>query len=291
VANLLALRQAIENDGASVQRHSVVIAAPDLSVPDAGLLGSITALIAQTPGLASASLDDVALRTDRLLIDGEEQPITLPSANGDDLKKRIFIQAGLNNEIDAVASMLPDASDKPKAWRDLTALLPTTALDDTAAESMATSIEAELADIRSAVQMPSAYTVNLPGRRSTVRIRFINNTDVPLKIKVRLTSPSGKLVFANDDQPVELLPGVPNNVPIDVEARSNGTSGVSLDVFTPNDVSLGTTVPLRFRVNALGVGNVLTGVLFALVLLWWLQHVRSVQKKRRERSPATLPAS
>ncbi len=291
VAGLLALRQSILITGESVQRRAVVIGTPDLGVPDATLLDSITSLIADTPGLAAATLDDVALRTDRLLVNGAEQPITLPSSNGDSLQKRIFTQAAVNNEIDAVAAMLPNDSDKPKGWRDLTALLPTTALDDPAAEGMVTTIRAELADVRDAVQVPTPYTVNLAGKRSTVRIRFVNNSDTPLKIKVRLSSPSGKLVFTNDDQPVVLEPGVPLAIPIAVEARSNGTSGVSLDVFTPNDVPLVPTVPLKFRVNALGVGNVLTAVLFGLVLLWWLEHFRATRRKRRERSPATLPES
>jgi hypothetical protein len=98
-------------------------------------------------------------------------------------------------------------------------------------------------------------------------------------------------VFNNDPQPVLLLPGIPVNVPINVEARSNGTSGVSLDVFTPNDVQIGGTVPLKFRVRALGVGNVLTIALFGLALLWWLQHVISAWRKRRQSPPATLPVS
>ena len=84
---------------------------------------------------------------------------------------------------------------------------------------------------------------------------------------------------------------MPTVLPIDVEARSNGTSGVSLDVFTPNDVALGTTVPLKFRVNALGVGNVITIALFVLVVLWWLVHMRSTRRKRRQRERATLPDS
>jgi hypothetical protein len=95
------------------------------------------------------------------------------------------------------------------------------------------------------------------------------------------------LVFANDSQPVLLAPGV-NTVPINVKALSNGTSGVSLDVFTPNDTPLGGTVPLKFRVNALGVGNVLTGALFGLIVLWWLLHVRSTRRRRRQAPPATL---
>jgi hypothetical protein len=291
VAQLLALRQAIDTSGASLQRHAVVIATPDLGVPDAALLGPVTQLIAATPGLAPATFDDIALRTDRLLIDGEEHPVTLPSIGGAELQKRVFKQAVLNNDIASVASMLPDGNERPKDWRELSTLLPTAALDDAAADSMITTVESQIGEVKSAVQLPTAYTVNLAGRRSTVRVRFVNNFDVPLKVKVQLTSPSGKLVFANDPLPVELPPGVPFNVEIEVEARSNGTSGVSLDVATPNDVKLGDTVPLKFRVNALGVGNVITAALFGLVLLWWLEHARSTWRKRRQRSPATLPAS
>ena len=291
VAHLLALRQGLEISGANLQRHAVLIATPDLGVPLASVLGPITDLIAETPGLAAATLDDVALRTDRLLIDGEERPVTLPAIGGDELNERIFEQATLNNEIDAVASMLPADNDRPQGWRELADLLPTTALDDASADSLIATVRAELTSVRDAVQVPAAYTVNLPGRRSTVRVTFVNNSDVPLLIKVQLTSPSGKLVFANDPQPVLLEPGVPTVLPIDVEARSNGTSGVSLDVFTPNDVALGTTVPLKFRVNALGVGNVITIALFVLVVLWWLEHMRSRRQKRRQRERATLPDS
>jgi hypothetical protein len=291
VANLLALRQGIAIVGESPRQRAVVLAMPDLGVPDAAAIGPLTALIAETPGLAAANLDDVAFRTDRLLIDGEEHPVTLPTIDDKTLPKRIFRQASLNNDIDAVASMLPADNDQPKGWRDLADLLPTSALDDADAATLDTTIRGELDEVRNAVQLPPAYTVNLPGKRSTVRVRFLNSSTVPLQIKVRLSSPSGKLVFDNDPQPVLLPPGVPVNVPINVEARSNGTSGVSLDVFTPNDVQLGGTVPLKFRVKALGVGNVLTIALFGLVLLWWLQHAISTRRKRRQSPPATLPVS
>ena len=178
VANLLALRQGIEVSGENVQRRAVVLATPDLGIPDAGLIGSITALIAETPGLARATLDDIGFRTDRLLIEGEEQPVALPSVDGTELAERIFRQAGLNEEINGVASMLPDDSERPQGWRDLIALLPTTALDDADAEAMDTTIRAELDDIRASVQVPTPYTVNLTGSRSTVRLRFVNNSDV-----------------------------------------------------------------------------------------------------------------
>ena len=291
VAHLLALRQGLETDGDIPQRHAVVIATPDLGVPDAGLIGSIASLIAETPGLTAATLDDVSLHTDRLFINGEERPVTLPSVDGKALGKRIFTQAAVNNEIDGVASMLPATDERPAAWRSLADLVPTSALAENDAQLMATDVRAELDAIRAAVQVPAPYTISLPGRRSTVRVRFVNNSDVPLAIKAQLTSPSGKLVFTSDPQPVVLAPFTPTEIEFEVEARSNGTSGVSLDVFTPNDVRLAPTVPLKFRVNALGVGNVLTATLFALVLLWWLQHMRLVRRKRRQVSPATLPVS
>jgi uncharacterized protein DUF6049 len=289
VADLLALRQKLETEGEPLRRHAVVIATPDLGVPDATLLGSITALIAATPGLAAATLDDVAVRTDRYLNDGAEQPITLPELDGAAVQRRIFRQAQLFNEINTVASMLPDDNERPRGWRDLANLLPTSALDDLDAETMDDTIRAELAEIRDAVQVPTAYTVNLPGRRSTVRVRLLNTSETPLLVRVQLSSPSGKLVFTNDPQPVLLSPGVPTNIPINVKALSNGTSSVSLDVFTPSDVRIGDTVLLQFRVNALGVANVLTIALFLLVLLWWLLHFRSVRRKRRQPPPATLP--
>jgi uncharacterized protein DUF6049 len=291
VANLLALRQGIEIAGDSVDSRSVVIGTPDLGVPDAALFGPVTSLITQTPGLKATTLDDVAVRTEPLLIDGVEHPVTLPDVDGKGLATRVFKQATLNNEIGGVESMLPQGSDEPQGWHDLADLLPTTALAVPDADAMITTVESQLGEVRASVQVPEPYTVNLAGRSSTVRIRFVNNSDVALKIKVELTSPSGKLVFANPPDPVELPPGVPTSVPIGVEARSNGTSGVSLDVFMPNDVELVDTIPLKFRVNALGVGNVVTIGVFVLVVLWWLEHWRSTRRKRRQVDADTLPVS
>jgi hypothetical protein len=291
-AHLLALRQKVLTDGASPQRHAVVIALPDLGVPDSQLLKSITSLLAATPGLAPTTLDDIGFRTTGLLInDGQEAPVTLPAIDGQAVATRVFVEAAVENDIDAVASMLPSDDDRPAQWRALASMLPTSALDDESAGGVASNIRDDLIAIRSAIEVPSEYTVNLPGRRSTVRLRFLNTSDVPLRIKVQLSSPPGKLVFTNSDEPIELEPGVPKEVAIPVVARSNGTSGVSLDVFTPNDDPLRDTVALTFRVRALGLGNVLTGVVFGLVLLWWLQHVRHTWRRRKQARAATLPAS
>jgi hypothetical protein len=156
---------------------------------------------------------------------------------------------------------------------------------------MTKQVEDELAALRQAVQVPVVSTVNLSGRRSTVRLRFNNDSDVPLSIKVRLSSPSGKLEFTDDPAPLVLEPRSSREIPFAVVAKSNGTSGVTLETFAPNDTPLGAPVAMVFSVNALGLGNVVTVALVSVVLLWWLQHTRSVRRKRRLDSAATLPAS
>jgi hypothetical protein len=291
MAHLLALQQSIVADGGVAQRHAVVIGTADLGIPPAEALGALTELITTTPGLRATTLDEVALRTDRLLVNGEEQPVDLPTIDGVALGKRVFAEGGLNNEILDVASMLPADDPRPAEWQRLSALLPTTALDDDAAEQMVSDIDADLATIKASVRVPAAFTINLPGRISTVRIRFENTSNVALTFLAQLSATSGKLVFDKTPQTIRLLPLENRDVPFTVEARSNGTTGVSLDVFTPNNTPLVPTVPLKFRVNAVGVGNMLTIALIGLVLLWWAQNIRRTRRKRSIDPPATLPAS
>lgn len=291
VAQLLAVRERIEALGGVPHSHAVLLGMPDLGVPEAALTQRITTLIAATPGLAPTGLDRIALSTDRYISDGQEQRVTLPTVDGVALQRRVFTQARFGNDIDVVASMLPADDPRPAGWRARIALLPTPALNDADAATLTKQVDDELAALRAAVRMPVVSTVNLSGRRSTVRLRFNNDSDVPLSIKVLLSSPTGKLEFADDPEPIVLEPRSSREIPFSVVAKSNGTSGVTLETFAPNDVPLGSPVAMEFRVNALGLGNVVTVALVTLVLLWWLQHARSVRRKRRLQTPATLPAS
>ncbi len=291
VAQLLATRARIESLGGVPHRHAVVLGTPDLGVPDAPLTQRVTALIATTPGLAPTGLDKIGLSTDRYISDGQEQRVRLPTVDGAALQRRVFAQASIGNEIEMVASMLPADDPRPAGWRSRVALLPTTALNDADTATMTNEVEGELAALRQAVRVPVVSTVNLSGRRSTVRLRFNNDSDVPLSIKVRLSSPPGKLEFTDNPEPIVLEPHSYREIPFAVVAKSNGTSGVTLETFAPNDAPLGSPVAMQFRVNALGLGNVVTVALVGVVLLWWLQHARSVRRKRRLDPADTLPAS
>ena len=120
-------------------------------------------------------------------------------------------------------------------------------------------------------------------------ITLKNNADIPLTVRVRMSSP--KLQFPDGDQTVELPPQSFTEVKIKITALSNGTTGVTLEVFTPlGDVRLAPPVPLTASINALsGVANLLTGAALLVLLTWWVRHVRrplAGRTRRRGREPS-----
>ena len=110
-----------------------------------------------------------------------------------------------------------------------------------------------------------------------------NTNTIPLKVRVRLSSP--KLVAPSRDQVVELAPGAFTEVKIDIRARSNGRFPAALELFTPSgDVRLAAPVPITASITALsGLGNLVTGAALLVLLSWWLRNLR---KNRRARIAA-----
>lgn len=72
---------------------------------------------------------------------------------------------------------------------------------------------------------------------------------------------SSKLLFPDGDLVQELQPLSFTEVPIKIEARTNGSFPVTLTVLTPTGDELAPPVTLSASVNALsGFGNLVTGV-------------------------------
>ena len=69
---------------------------------------------------------------------------------------------------------------------------------------------------------------------------------------------------------------------IPVEARSNGTSSLTISILTPTlgeDVT--TPLVLTARVNALtGLGQVVTGAAVLVLVSWWYGHFRRRRRRR-----------
>ncbi len=284
VADLLAARQRALLDDDLAARHSIVLGTNDLGVPDPATLAVITELIADTPGLQSADLDQVATRTTRQQVLGDDVVVRLPNTvDSSALTGRVQTQTDLATEATSTGSMLPDGDQRPSNWAAFIAILPTTALDDSTVASITGRLRSEYEAIRSAVGMPTPFSFSLTGRSSTIRLNFRNDSDTPLKIRVVLDSP--KLSFPDPDQIETLPPHSVQEVLVRVEARTNGDFGVSLNVLTPQgDIEharLGPTVALTASLNALsGLGNLVTGAAILMLAAWWFRHWRAVRRKR-----------
>ncbi len=90
---------------------------------------------------------------------------------------------------------------------------------------------------------------------------------------------SSKVEFPDGDQQVTLRPNDETTVIVPVEARSNGTSSISLTVTTPAGDTIDEPVTLTSRVTGFtGLGQLLTGGFILVLLTWWFSHWRA---KRR----------
>lgn len=282
VSDLFALRNEIARSGGDPRRHGVVIATPDFGVPSAAF-GAFSSLLDATPGLRPATLDDLSVRTDELLDDEGPVVVDLPESVPGDIAARVATAGAIKLQSISASSMLPAGDARPTEWNRLAGLLPTSALTDAKVDTVATFIRSEQAQVLGSIEVPNGFSFNLTGRTGTVRVSLKNTNTIPLKVRVRLSSP--KLVAPSRDQVVELAPGAFTEVKIDIRARSNGRFPAALELFTPSgDVRLAAPVPITASITALsGLGNLVTGAALLVLLSWWLRNLR---KNRRARIAA-----
>jgi hypothetical protein len=217
---------------------------------------------------------------------------TLPADADGEVGRRSALADELAVQSVAVASMLPDGDRIAAEWARLTSLLPTSALSDDQVAGIADRIRQQQRGFLEAIEVPVGFSVNLTGRRGTVRVNLRNNSEVPLDVRVRLTS--SKLQFPDGEPPVVALqPGVFTEVQFNVVALSNGRLPATLDVFTPEgDTRLAPPVPVTLSLTALsGIGNLVTGAALLVLLTWWVRHIRKGRRQRAAEAATTLTDS
>lgn len=280
VTNLLATRQEIIDNQESVSRRGITLATPDLSLPPIVTMQAIASLIDATPGLNATTLEDIAVRTEQLTVEGDLVIVGLPATVAGSLAARLAPVPNLELESIAMASMLPTADARLAEWTLAIDRLPTSALTDAQVTLIISDLQEQFLAIRQSVEIPPGFSFTLTGRRTTVPIKMHNSSDIPLTVRVRLTS--SKLLFPGGDQTVTLPPQAFFDVEIPIEVRTNGRFPVTLEVFTPNgDLQLAPPVKLTARVNAIsGLGNLVTGALLLVVMTWWARHVRQNWRRR-----------
>lgn len=291
-AELVTLRQELIGVGVRPERSGVILARSDLGVPDPATIAAVTAMIGTTAGLTGVGIDDVSERVDRLLFDGQEILAGLPTTVAGSLQPRVELATALTQEALEAYSMLPADSNELLRWSAYTSIFTTSALTDGQLARAATSLRDEFREIRTALEMPQSSKFNLTGRRTTLKFRFRNNLPVPVNVVLLLDST--KFDFPDNGVTEQIPPGA-HEVEVTVIAKSNGTIPLTLRVVTPYDQSLlSPPIPLTANVNAVsGLGNLATGALLLLVLLWWFRHWRATVRKRRaapslQRHPASI---
>jgi hypothetical protein len=280
-AELVVIARDIDVDGGLVDRHGVVLALPDLGIPDPALMSALIPLLTTTPDLRVVEPRDLATTTDTLLDDGRLVTITLPETAGSDLSSRLDQLDDVSANVLAYASMLPADSPDIVRWSATLDAFPSTAMTDDQADAAVERLDADFARYRDAVVAPDPFAFTLTGRESKFRFSLTNTSDEVLQVRVRLSSP--KIRFPDGDQIIELPPQSETNVITDVEALSNGKSSVFLRIYAPaenRDVELAPEVVLTARVNSLaGLGQLITGAGLLLIITWWAHHTRSNRRK------------
>ena len=194
------------------------------------------------------------------------------------------------------ASMLPDGTQLTTWIGQLDAQL-STGVSDADADAELARIDAEVADLYAQVDRLNPFTFTLTGRSSTLRLNIRNKGLEDLRVVVRPSSP--KLRFPEGAVPVVLGADRATEVLIPVEAQSNGTSSIIIEIVTPTGGQpVQGPVVMTARVNALsGLGQVVTGGAVLILVSWWYGHFRRRRRQRRamlgevDNPPATASAA
>ena len=290
VADLLAARQQVEDLGGDPRRHSLTLSTPDLTLPATTGWAEFTKLLASTPGLRPTTMDEISVRTDELL--GADGPVVvgLPDKVPGDIGARVALTTQLNDIASSTASMLPADDQRTVEWNRLIGVLPTSASTDPVANTIAASLRSEFDGLRAAVGVPAGFSFNLTGRTGTIPVNLHNSADIPLKVRLRMSS--SKLVFPGGDKVVTLDPESFTHIQVPVDARTNGDFPVVLEVLPPTgNTRLGPAVLLTASItNLSGAGTLFTFAALLLLLAWWARHLRTHRPRapchrRRQPSP------
>jgi hypothetical protein len=273
----LVVRQAADPD----LRRGIVLA-PDPGVaPDPEVAATLASYIAETPDFALTRLTALPATTETMVVPGRgPESVRLPETAGPDLGARVENVNLARLAATSAASMLANGNRFDEWSAELDELL-STGVSDRAATAVLDRINGEVRAMFAAVKAPRPFTFTLTGRRSTLRLNIRNDGAEALNVVVRPSSP--KLRFPEGDVPVTLAPNAATEVLIPVQAQTNGTSAIGIEIVTPVGAqTVQGPVVLTARVNALsGLGQVVTGGALLVLVSWWYGHFRRRRRKRR----------
>ena len=261
--------------------RSVILELPAGVAPDPEVAGTLTSYVAETPDFGLTHLSGVPAATTVMDVPGRgPESVRLPAVAGPDLTGRVQRVNVTRLSATGAASMLADGTQLTAWIARLDALL-STGVSDADADAELARIDAEVSDLYAQVDRLNPFTFTLTGRSSTLRLNIRNTGPQDLRVVVRPSSP--KLRFPDGAVPVVLGADRATEVLIPVEARSNGTSSIIIEIVTPTGgQTVQGPVVMTARVNALsGLGQVVTGGAVLILVSWWYGHFRRRRRQRR----------
>lgn len=279
-ANGLAVRLLVE---LQLQRSSsdtpaVLLATPRVTVPDPAITAHFVELTRGMPDISVVPVSRLPGIVDGALAGGVATPVVLPSTAGPDLSERLARVAEARMAASRASRMLVDPGRSEEWNAELTRVL-STAIDDATAFQHLDVVQQQIDRVLGAIVPPEPDTFRLTGTSSTLRLRLENTYDQALNVVVDVRSP--KLRFPEPDPVVTIPAGESLLVEIPVEARSNGTFTIEVDVLAPDRTRLADPVILKARVTRLtGLSQVVTGAAVLVLVSWWYSHIRRSRRRR-----------
>jgi hypothetical protein len=268
-----------------VPRGAVV--GPPIGAPlDRLVLGTFLDVLAATPTLRAVTLDEWF----RVVVAGADSGAAAELAPADttDLRPLALRLAATSVEIDDVSSMVVERPQLGGQLHSLAERSVAIELDDPAREAYFTAVEGQLSTITGAVLPVEADRFTMTDRQATLPLTIRTTTTEPLRLRVRLRSP--KLTFPEGEQVVTVEGEARIEFP--VEARTNGTFSVAVDLLTPTQ-GRALVPPGQVTVTAAsftGLGIALTIAAGLVLVAWWISHARRAAARGRALAEGPAPA-
>jgi hypothetical protein len=293
-AEILSIRaEALAGGAATIGDHNLIVTTPDATLGDPVVMTTLLGLLTSTPGLSMVKVSAISNVARPAVVDGSPLQVTLPDVEVDDLRPLAADLYAASGLIDAVSSMLPTGDARPASWRGLAAVSMSSALDASQRAAYFASVQADADAIRASVVAPNSNKFTLGGRHSTIRLTLRNDGATDLTVRLLVSSDKLTIEEPDSDQLVPLAAGQSVDVPVPVEALTNGEFPVDIEVVTPSNTDVQVTEPVQItaRANALtGLGQLATGAFVLVLVTWWVQHFRS-RRRRAAAAPAAATAA
>jgi hypothetical protein len=182
------------------------------------------------------------------------------------------------------ASMLVD-SPLGATWAGRLDALQDADLDAAEVDRQLDDIQRQVTGVLDSVVAPEPFTFTMQGTSNTLRLPIRNTGTEDLRVDLRVRSPKLRI-----DEPLQhvSLPALSSvEVEVPVEARSQGTFTIEVDVLAPDGLLVEPPVVLKGRVQDIGgLSRVVTAGAVLVLASWWFTHLR---RRRRARLATTGP--